>query len=156
MVVTYALAAPVAFTVIAAAMNYSVVVSQRGYIRAAADAAALSAAGQLALSNVSLATVQNAAINMAQENLTANPYAKQPDVITATVNADHTAVTVTVQRFVEAIFINYLGVQTSPISATATATFRSSPVCVLILDPSASNAFNAFGNSAVTAPNCAI
>ena len=64
--------------------------------------------------------------------------------------------TVTITRNLAPLLFDNSGQLVFPISASATSTFRSTPICVLILDPSADAAFNAFANSNILAPNCSI
>jgi Flp pilus assembly protein TadG len=156
--VTFALSAVALCAVAALAINATLANKQRSYIQAAADTASLAAVTQFALSNVTQATIQQVAAATAQVNLSKNSFNAQPDDVSSSVDMTNTTVTVTIRRYIRPQFMTPGGAGANIITASATSKYRgsSSPICVLVLDPSASSAFNAFGNSNIVAPTCAI
>jgi Flp pilus assembly protein TadG len=155
---TFALSAAALCAIAALAINVVLVNQQRSYIQAAADTASLAAASQFALSNVTQATIRQVAATTAQVNLSRNSFNAQPDDVSTSVDATDTTVTVTIKRYVRPQFMSPTGSAANMIVATATSKYQgsSTPVCVLVLDPSAASAFNAFGNSNIVAPTCSI
>jgi len=152
----FALSLPVLFAACWIAANYALMATQRAEVQAAADVGAVVGAQQFALSQQTVASIQNAAVGMARENLHPTDLAANADVIAADVNLTQSAVTVSITRTLNPLFGENLGVSANVVSASATATTSASPICVLILDPSSAAAFNAFGNSNLSAPGCTI
>jgi Flp pilus assembly protein TadG len=152
----FGLSVPLLFTVCWVAVNFAMMSTQRSMVQSAADAAALAAAQQFSLSQQSAANIQSTALGIAHANLPDNDFLASPDVVSANVDLARTTVTVSIKRTLNPIFGAWLGFSSNDLSASATASTNSSPICVLVLDPTSSAAFNAFANSNVTAPGCSI
>ena len=93
---------------------------------------------------------------MARGSFPSTDLTASPDVVSANVDLSQSTVTVTVTRTLKPLFGENLGVSNNVVSANATASTHASPICVLILDPTSPSAFNAFGNSNMSAPGCTI
>ena len=150
----FALALPLILLAAWIAVNFAFLVNERAKVQAAADAAALSAAKQMTLSNVSVASIQQVAIAMASSDLPADPDSTAPDQITATVDTSQNSVTVSIARSVASLFADLI-TPASTISATATAQYKSAPICVLTL-AGGGEAYNSKAASNLTANGCAI
>ncbi len=154
--VLFALTLPVLVAATWVAINYGYMTSQRGSAQAAADAAALAGARVMSLSNVTSASVQQSVAGMAQSQLPQDVALAAPDQVTADVDVDNSTVTVSITRDLTPLVAMQFGIADNSISVTSTAQYKSSPICVLVLDPAASSAFDAFANSNISAPKCAI
>jgi Flp pilus assembly protein TadG len=152
----FALTLPVLAAACWAAINIANMSSQRTAAQGAADAAALTGARMMALSNVSSASVQQSTISFAQAQLSTNVDLAAPDQISANVDVGNSTVTVSIARHLAPLAGVQFGVTENTVSVSSTAQYKSTSICVLVLDPSASSAFNAFANSNIAAKNCAI
>jgi Flp pilus assembly protein TadG len=155
-VVTFALMLPVLVGACWAAINIANTSFQHTAAQGVADAAALAAARMMSLSNVSSASVQQSAIAFAQAQLPASVDLAKPDQVSATVDAANGSVTVSITRYLAPLAGVQFGVTANALSVSSTAQYKSTQICVLVLDPAASSAFNAFANSNVMASSCAI
>lgn len=138
-------------------------------LNAASDAAALGAV--LALPSTASATSR--ALDLAGKNVTVNfgTVARSSDVefgiydpvrrTFGTTSNNPNAVRVTTRRTMQngnplrLVFARLLGVQTMDLVSTSTAV-RVAPVCALILDPAANQAFYQQGNASLDLSNCPI
>ena len=152
----FGLSVPIRFAVCWIAINFTIMAEQHSEVQGAADAAALAGAQQFSLSQQSTSNIQNAAIGMARAQPRPFDFVTTPDVISANVDPSHDTMAVSITPKLNPVFGAYLGFNTNAVSASATASTRSSPICVQILDPASSGAFNAFGGSNISAPGCSI
>ncbi len=150
----FGLSVPIPFAVCWIAINFALMVVQHTEVQAAADAGALAGAQHFSLSQQTTSNIQNAARSMARAQLHAFDFVTIPDVVTANVDLSHNNVTVSIKRTLNPVFGVYLGFHSNIVTANATASTRSSPICVRVLDPARAAVFNTFGGSNLSAPGC--
>jgi hypothetical protein len=142
--------------VVGAALDYQRASSARTEMQASVDSAAL--AGALADvtsdSERSLASRNFAMANLRGTGVSDNPAELASLVVSASVKDK--IVTVTASDVVETKMISVVGIDTIPISATASAIKDSlpSPVCILALNKTVSKAVSFGGNSTFIAKDC--
>ena len=128
------------------AVNYAVMVTQQSEAQAdagaiaIASAVAIAGARQFALSQQTVASVQNVAVATARGSLPATDLAASPDAVSANVDLVKATVTVSITRTLNPVFGENPGVSVNVVSANATASTHASPICVPILDPTRSGA----------------
>jgi hypothetical protein len=117
-------------------------------MQTAADAAALGGAQEIH------ANGSTNAAGAARTDAAANGFTDGIDTVAITVNtpptsgfstADSTAVEVIITKNVPSLFMSVLGFASATVHARAVAKLGSSPTCMYVLDPSASNAFQISG-----------
>ena len=128
-----------------AAVDYESAFGQQTKLQAFVDSTALAAASGATESVSEKKGIANAFINSEFSTIT-------PRVV---VNGDQ--VKVSVSQDYETAFMKIVGIDTVSINVTATAIAKSTPVCILALDPSATDALKIWGSSSqVVAKDCVV
>ena len=145
---------------IGVAIDYASLYSARANLQGAADAAALASAKELGLVSTKDETVKEVAKNYVAASLNQSQASKEglhsADVGTS-ISSDRKEVTVDISYFWEPMLIHYLNDKALPIKVNSTASLAGQQsVCVIALDPDATNAFDMTSKASLTANNCVI
>lgn len=133
-------------------VDYISLVLQKHEVQAAADAAALGAAGEILISEKDDERLAAAVTSMAKANLSSF----QNVAVTARPLADVAGVEVTVTVPPRTFFPGIIGMTAKPVSATAVAEVSGSSVCMIGLDTKVKHTLNMQKKAAITAKNCAL
>lgn len=153
--IVFGLAMPVVAGTAGMAVDYSVWTSQRAHLRAAADAAAIAAAKELASPHGTASTVQSVAETVAQANLQ-GAIGDGAISIVAAVMERNSGVEVVVTQPGETYFSELLLQSPPVIEVRAAAKSVGQTVCVIGLDPSQQGTVHLESNARLTAENCAV
>ncbi len=151
---------PVVVMLIGGTIDFASIMHQRGVLQAATDAAALSTAKQLSLTDSqksNLAAVGSATvIGYVKENSASAKAASNVNV-TTTVRNDPLEVSVAARQTVETFFKNGFGFLPREIAAHATARVVGKPnICLLALAPQENGAISLEQSAEVTGRECAV
>ncbi len=149
--VTFALAIPVVFGAVAAAVDYGSFATERTRLQAAADAAALNAARELSSTNTLM--IANLAENYARATLGAS--GSDATVQTQLIPPD--SVEVRISKDLKPILSRLLSNTGTHLAVRAVAKmYAGAPLCVLGLDPGAAGTVQLQQLGRMTAVNCSI
>lgn len=152
-VALFAVALPLLLTAGAAAIEYGHISMRRTQMQKAADAAAIMAAQELALANVTLDRVNAVARQMVSANFDAD----ENVTVEVTVPEDRSSVRISLVSDVRSMTSKILTLPTSDIRAGATARLSEKhKLCLLTLDPNSPGALSLNKRAQVTANDCAI
>ncbi|HEX8662482.1 MAG TPA: pilus assembly protein TadG-related protein [Beijerinckiaceae bacterium] len=151
------LAAPILFGGVAAAIDYSSLVSHKGNLQRAADSAALAAVRELNIANATDAQVVNVANVVVASTLRQQADSRLKYTVTPQVIEKRRAVQVSIAATVETWMGRLLNMPIGELSVTAKGRlYGSTRLCVLTLDPDASNALKLDKNAVLTATQCSV
>ena len=151
--VTFGLSTPVVLGMVGLAIDYNKWTSSQTNLQGVADQAALSSARELRLASPSASNIQTVAQNYV---LAALKHEDNVPTVTTTVAADMSSVTVDIVEAVSTVLAQPLGLASTSIHVKAKAKVSNGPpLCLLILDPTASNAMEAKSGSVINATGCA-
>lgn len=152
MAATFAIAATALFMVAGGATDYGIMLSKKAKLQSLADSAAIAAARELTVSNVTQTQIVAAAKNFAQQE------ARDTNSLTVSVTTDlKTEVGVELAETWSPIFAHFFATGVTPIKATAAAKlFGGSKLCVLGLDEVTANTIKLANSASLTANSCAV
>jgi hypothetical protein len=149
-----ALALPVLIAAMGFAVDYSFNARDRAELRAASDTTALALARELAVINPNAAKVQAIGAQMAHDELKRRKL-DEGATVTATVQAQNGSVQVDITRPSRSFFKKFTGQQDAMLGVKSVATLAGRrKICVVTLDPSASNAMQMKDAAWLTTENC--
>jgi hypothetical protein len=149
-----AIAGPVLFAMLGLAVDYGAFTHKLTVLQAAADAAAVATARELAVSNGSKTTLSSVANAVALANVSASP----EDIKTSVVTDDATAtVKVDVEETWTPFLGQFIGMEITPITVSASATLAGQAnVCLLALDPAEEKSIEMNKSARVLANGCGV
>ena len=156
------LALPVLVLSVGAVVEYGSLTSRRATLQAAADAGALSAARELTLAAVDAAQVQSVARDAVHGALGVDRDGTQgAPMVTATVGdssgAARTSVTISVRETVTSVFGRAFILPETELTVNAVARLSNrSKICVVGLEPRASEAIRLDSNARLSANGCSV
>ncbi len=154
MALAFALGAPALLASIGVASDYATMTLKHSELQAAADAGALAAAKEMALSQAGQGTAEEAAFSYVKAQL-----AERGENVSIAVDVDkkNGRVNVRVEETWVPVFAEFLGADMTPVVATAAASLTGSAhICVLTLDGSSSKAFEMKNGARIMAPDCGL
>jgi hypothetical protein len=151
---------PVVVMLIGGTIDFATIMHQRGVLQAATDAAALSTAKQLSLTDSqksNLAAVGRAVVTGYVKENSASAKSSSNVNVTTTVKNDPLEVSVASRQTVETFFKNGFGFLPREIEAHATARVVGKPnICLLALAPKENGAISLEQSAEVTGRECAV
>jgi Flp pilus assembly protein TadG len=154
--ITLALAVPAIAVGVAVGADYTMLNKEKSRLQAAVDAAALASARELRLSTTNLAIVDAAVQGVFKANVAQSKWSGSASAATTLLN-NGGSVRVSGQETVPTVMGTVLATQPTVIHATATARMLGgAPICVIALDPSASNALGLEKDARLTGVGCAV
>ena len=154
MIVAMALALPVVFGSVGAAVDFGTFAMKQSTLQAAGDAAALAGAKELALASSSDASITKTTLSYLAEQLKDN----DADAVgTVLINRKLGSVKVSVSEAWQPFFGQLLSEGITPVIANATASMvGSASICVLTLNKSSNKALHMDKSSKLTANGCGV
>jgi Flp pilus assembly protein TadG len=147
----FAISLPAVMGAVGLASDFAVFSMKLQKLQAAADTAAVAAAKEFSVATSSKTTISSAAKSFAISSYDASI----PISVVATVDPAKKTVTVDLNEVWSPFFAHFVGAQVTPVVAHATASAAGrGNICVLLLDPGASQTGLVDSGSAITANGC--
>lgn len=140
-----------------AAVDYGLMGVYRAKLQAAADTGAIQAGRELRLAQMGqTSVVATIAKTYASAALAGSSKMLANVAVASSLLNSNTSVQVTVTATYKPLLLKSVGLQSTALSATATASSKGYPVCALSLDPAASQSIYARTQAQITAQFCAV
>ena len=152
--VVFGVAAPVLIALGGAVIDYSLARGQHSALQAAADAAAIAGARELAMAGVDRNRISQVATAAAIANFAGS--GRDAPTVLATVTSDSSGVRVDLAAPVSAIFGEFVRVAPDEVKATATAKTLGEKICVIGLEENASQGIRLQDTATLSAGGCSI